>query len=175
MSKARACLLALVVMRAHTSIRAAFAQAAITPTPVITVVSSDSRLRASYAGLRIVVRDADAPDQPVDQAYVVVASPDSTATKRPPRGFSSSDRGLVSAAGLDSGEVLVRVRRVGYHEARVAVHLRPSCEQVLEIYIARSIVQLDRCQIRTPTSPPCDPDPPPTPGRAVLTTCANAA
>jgi hypothetical protein len=142
---------------------------------VATVVSADARLRKPIAGLRIVIRDADAPDQPIDQAYIVVSRLSSNAPAGPPLGTISNDRGVVVATRLDSGEYFVRVRRVGYHEARFTIRLRPSCEQILEVYIAQSVVQFDRCQVRTVVSPPCDPDPAPTPSRAVLTTCARAA
>jgi len=176
MLTARAFTLALAATSVRAYDQTAFAQRqAQSATPLVTIISEEPRLRASNAGLRIAVRDADAPDRPVDQAYIVLSAADSAADHRRPLSLSADGRGLVTAANLDSGEVSVWVRRVGYHEARLTIRLRANCEQILEVYIAQSIVQLDRCQIRTATSPPCDPDPRPTSSRAVLTTCGHAA
>lgn|SRR5512146_2925332 len=144
--------------------------------PVITIINSAAAgLRTPNTALRIVIRDADAPDQPIDQANVVVSPADSAAAGHPPRGVASNDRGIVAAMRLNGGEYTVAVRRIGYYEARFTIHVRSSCEQFLEVYITRSIYQFDRCQVKTTGSPPCDPGPPPTPSRAVLTTCAHAA
>jgi hypothetical protein len=125
--------------------------------------------------LRIVIRDVDAPDHPIEEAAIIVASIDTSAGTHPAHRATSNDRGLVPAIGLDTGEYSVWVRRVGYHEVRFAVHVRPSCEQILEVYVTRNVVQLDRCMVVTAGRPPCDPDPRPTPSRAVFTTCARVA
>jgi hypothetical protein len=154
---------------------AAQSGAALAPAPAATIISADSLLRAPNTGLRIVVRDADGPDQPIGQVSILIFRSDSGAGRRPPAGIMTDDRGQATAAIPDSGDYSVVVRRVGYRAAQFNVHLRRSCEQILEVYIARSVVQFDRCQVRTAVSPPCDPNPPPTPSRGVLTTCAHAA
>jgi hypothetical protein len=142
--------------------------------PVVTVFSPALRLRVPNSGLRIVVRDVDAPDQPVWEANVVVTSLDSAAGGRPTHSASSNERAIITGLQLATGDYSVLVRRIGYDKARFAVRLRAGCEQVLEVYIAQAIFGFDRCQVRTAGSPPCDLDPPPTPSRAVLTTCAHA-
>lgn len=143
--------------------------------PVVGIVNSPADgLRTPNTALRIAIRDSDQPDQPIDQAYVVVSRADSVTGDPERRAVSTNDRGLVTMR-LSGGDYVVSVRRVGYHEARFAIHIRSSCEQVLEVYITQAIYRLDRCQVRTAGSPPCDPDPPPTPSRVVLTTCAHAA
>lgn len=120
----------------------------------------------------MVVRDADAPDVPVDGASVIVLAPGG---KRPQAGSPTNEKGLTVSLKLDTAHVTVLIRRIGYTEARFALTLRPACEQVLEVYIAQALVMFDRCQVVTSSSPPCYPDPPRTPSRAVFTTCAPAA
>lgn len=177
MSPFRAFILAVVASGARAHVHSLLAQpAAQSAAPfVTTIISADSRLRNPNTGLRIAIRDVDAPDQSIDQAYVIVSRLSSDAPAAAPRRLASNDRGIAVATRLDSGEYSVWVRRVGYHEARFTIRLRPSCEQILEVYIAQSVVQFDRCQVRTATSPPCDPDPAPTPSRGILTTCTLAA
>ena len=177
MSIPRALFLAVCVLSILAYEHPAVAQsgAALAPAPVVTIVSDDSLLRTPNTVLRIVVRDADGPDQPIGQAYIVVFRSDSGAGHRPPAGIITDDRGRLTAATPDSGDYSVVVRRIGYRVAQFNVHLRRNCEQIREVYIAGSVVQFDRCQVRTAVSPPCDPDPPPTPSRGVLTTCAHAA
>lgn len=169
MSIVRALILAVSLSSIDAYEHFTFAQSGAPPsTPITTVVTGDWRLRTTNAGLRIVIRDADAPDQPIDQAYIVVSRLDSSAGPRPPRGISSDSRGMVAAVRVDSGEYSVLVRRIGYREARFKIHLRPNCEQILEVYIARSGFQIEGCMARTVGSPPCAPYPPPTPSRVVL-------
>jgi hypothetical protein len=176
MSMVRALILALVASGASASSHSSRAQTGAQPgTPLVTtIISADSRLHHPNTALRIVVRDANTPDQPIDQAYIVVSSLGSEAQAGMPRGVSSNDRGIAVVTRLDSSQYSVWVRRVGYHEARFTIRLRPSCEQILEVYIARHVMEFDRCQVTTSTSPPCDPSPAPAPSRAILTTCAYA-
>jgi len=174
MSTTRAVLLPGIILCAHAHGHSLRAQSGDKPPAPATIVRSPGSLIASQVtGLRIAVRDVDAPDLAIGQTYIIIFHPD-TAAGRPQRRVSSDDHGLVASIGLDSGEYIVRVLRVGYREARFTIRVRPNCEQILEIYLSRSTVQFDRCQIRTAGSPPCDPDPPPTPSRATFTTCAPA-
>ncbi len=144
--------------------------------PIVTIIDSpDTRLRTGNTALRIAIRDSDAPDEAIDQASIIVSRLDSATAGQPSHRASSNDRGNVAAMRLDGGDYTVTVRRVGYHIARFTLHVRSNCEQILEVYITRSLVEFDRCQVQTSGRPPCDPGPPPTPTRVVLTTCAHAA
>jgi hypothetical protein len=113
MSTARAFMFALAVtsVRAYDHVAVAQRQAQ-SATPLVTIISADSRLRTSNIGLRIAVRDADAPDRPVDQAYIVLSGADVGAANRRPLSFSADDRGLVTAATVDS-HLLQLTRMVG--------------------------------------------------------------
>ena len=144
------------------------------PTAVTTVNSAGESLRTGATGLRIVVRDTDAPDQPIDQVCIVLVRSDSIAD-RGGSCVSTNERGVVALSALAGGDYAVSVRRVGYHEARFTIRVRSKCAQILEVYVTNALFPLDRCQVRTAGAPPCDPAPPPTPSRAVLTTCAHAA
>lgn len=144
--------------------------AARTPTmraELTTVVSEDSRLRARQAGVRVIVRDVDAPDQPVSQAFVMISASS--------RAAIADVKGVATITPIDSGSYSIRVSGAGYEVATFLVRLRPACLQVLEVYLPRFGVMFDRCQVRTASSPPCPPEPKPTPSRAVLTTCAPAS
>ena len=144
--------------------------------PLVTIINSpDARLRTGNTALRMAIRDSDAPDEPIDQASIVVSRLDSSPAGPVSRTVSSNPRGKVAAMRLDSGDYAVTVRRVGYHAARFTIHVRLDCEQILEVYITRSVYDFDRCQVQRSGSPPCDPGAPPTPTRVVLTTCAHAA
>jgi len=177
MSVSRALLLALGASSSLASARSAVGQPGRSPeaAPIVTIVSADSSLRIRNTRLRIVVRDVDGPHPPIDQASIQVGGLDSNVRRRPTVSIKTDERGQVTATAPDSGDYSVVVRRVGYHEARFDVRLRPNCDQTLEVYIARSVHEFDRCQVKTSVSPPCDPGTGPTSGRGVFTTCAHAA
>ena len=176
MTIARTFVLAATLSSVHGFQRPSLAQygAQASPAVVTTIDSPAEALRTPNTALRIVVRDADGPDQPIGQAYVVVSRVDSASKNDyPQRGISSNDRGLLTVR-LTAGDYTVSVRRVQFHEARFTIHVRSNCEQILEVYITHALYPFDRCQVTTGTNPPCDPGPPPTLSRAILTTCAHS-
>ena len=87
--------------------------------------------------------------------------------------MSNAVGSAILSAG-STGDYSVWVRRISYHEARFTVHLQPNCQQILEVYLTRSAVEFDRCLVVT-SGARCPPEPKPTPGRVVFTTCALAA
>ena len=176
MSRTHSFLLALGSLISITGGFPLFAQSQPKPAaPTIVVRGSGSPVHSQVTTLRIAVRDVDSPDQPIDQAYVVIVAVDTSSKGRPLRPVLSNDRGIVSPLALEAGEYIVSVRRVGYREARLSIRVGARCEQVLEVYLTQAIVFFDRCQVRTADGPACDPDPPLTPTRATFTTCAPAA
>ena len=106
----------------------------------------------------LVVRDVDAPERPVSQASVWI-----TAGRGDPRSSGgrrglSDENGRVTIERVGSGDHTIEVRRLGYAPFRFLARLRDNCRhQVLEIYIGQQALCLFDC--------------PPTPARAVLTTC----
>lgn len=173
MSITHGALLALLVSAAGAWNAPSLAQVAGPALVPVTVVGSvDPRLHTRAAGLRIVVRDVDAPDRPIDLANITVDGIDSTG-RYLKWGARTDDRGVATVMHAGSGDYTVLVMRVGYNHARLTVYLRPNCASILEVYVAKDNMQLDRCQVTVVGRPPCDPDPPTTQSRAVLTTCAQ--
>ena len=110
--------------------------------------------------LVLVVRNVDAPERPVSQASVwIMAGRGDPRSSGHQRGLSD-ENGLVTIARAGSGDHTIEVRRLGYAPLRLLATLRDNClHQVLEIYIGQQALCLFDC--------------PPTPARAVLTTCSR--
>jgi hypothetical protein len=137
---------------------------------VTTILGEHARLWTSGTSLRLVVRDVDAPDQPLSAATIDLTKASAIGNVRA-LAVRTSEVGQGIVDSLASGEYSVRATRIGYRKFAFTLRLRSRCQQVLEVYLRREVDQLHRCQVMASTTPPCAPDGPPTPSRAVLTTC----
>ena len=117
----------------------AVAQAPAPPAEIApaTVVSVSFRRWATGVGLKILVRDVDQPDSPIYSAHALVER-----TKAPGSGLpyaTSDSAGVASLALPDSGEYRVTILRVGYDRLAILMRTQRDCQQVLEVYISRSV------------------------------------
>jgi hypothetical protein len=126
-------------------------------TAVLTVQRADRSSLDTARSLVVVVRDVDEPDHVLQQAVISLQNdfrhPESTAA----RFATTGDDGRALIELPRAGEQGVLIRRIGYGQFQFVANLRSPCQEVLEVYIAKAANCLVTC--------------PPTPARAVLTTC----
>jgi len=138
-------------------------QNAVTPTPGVPVAETVESFSAWPADtphtLVVVARDADAPDRSLRQASISVVSGRGDPRSSPLARHAATDQqGVAMFERVASGGHTVDVRRIGYAPFRFVVVLRDKCRrEVLEVYVGEQANCLFEC--------------PPTPGRAILTTC----
>lgn len=125
-----------------------------------TVESLNPFARDTLPTVVLVVRDVDAPERAVSQASVWITAGRGDPRSSTGRGWLSDENGRVTVQRMGSGDHMIEVRRLGYAPFIFLATLRDNClHQVLEIYIGQQAVCLFEC--------------PPTPPRAVLTTCGQ--
>jgi uncharacterized Ntn-hydrolase superfamily protein len=126
-------------------------------TAVLIVQRASRSLLEPSRFLVVVVRDVDEPDHVLQQAVVSLQNdfrhPESSAA----RYATTGDDGRALIEIPRAGEQGVLIRRIGYAPFQFVANLRSPCQEVLEVYIAKAANCLSEC--------------PPTPARAVLTTC----
>jgi hypothetical protein len=108
--------------------------------------------------LKVLVRDVDDPETPIAEARVII-SPAADSTRR--RVFAVDAQGTALIRDLTPEKFTIRVHRIGYAPAAFLIPVRGVCKEVLELYLGKQAMCLFQC--------------PPTPARAVLTTCPRAA
>jgi hypothetical protein len=121
--------------------------------------------------LRIVIRDVDIPDQPLDAAVVSLEHVGPAASSLIALTAKSSATGAATIAPVDSGEFSIVIHRLEYEPLRLSIHLRTVCRQVLEVYMVRAgLIDSHQVTVGQPA-----PEAQPTRPRAVFTTCAPTA
>lgn len=104
--------------------------------------------------LRVIVRNADAPEQTVWSVRVLLRdakAADST-------GRLTDSAGVAAFGALAAGAYLADIRRIGFASLNgVPIRIEPGCGTVVEVYLGLQALCLGEC--------------PPTPGRAVVSTC----
>ena len=125
-----------------------------------TVESLNPFARDTLPIVVLVVRDVDAPERSLSQASVWITPGRGDPRSSTGRRGLSDENGRVTLQRMGGGDHTIEVRRLGYAPFIFLAPLRDNClHQVLEIYIGQQAVCLFDC--------------PPTPARAVLTTCGR--
>jgi len=142
------------------------------PSPAIvplTVVSMSYRRWAAGVGLKFIVRDVNQPDSPIYYARAVVEPTNAAAGAAL---YATSDSsGTANLLVPVSGVYHVRILSIGYDRLEFNVRLEAECQQVVEVYVARSVDSPGDVVYTSGHEPKRKWSMTPTAGRAVLTTC----
>lgn len=120
--------------------------------------------RASAAwhegALRVLMRYADFPERTESGVRVVLRRRDSQAADSLVQLTDSA--GVAAFADLEAGDYIADIRRIGFQPLiGVPMRIEPGCGTVVEVYLGIEALCLGEC--------------PPTPGRAVISTCRGDA
>lgn len=140
------------------------ASAGSAPNPVSVVVVDRATLAFAdtLKGLVIVVRDADLPDRTLSNSFVAIGPVGTDPRNGRGRRLTMGPNGQAWVTRADTGALTVLALNIGYQRFQFDIRFQATCRETLEIYIARH-----------PTFFDGPPSPPPTPARAVLTTCSR--